>query len=99
MLTVLKGEQTVCGCGLTSIRDLADLQTVHENLSLASLCFCEVDDVLGIQEVDKGIANVASVSKVDSQVHEVESTLDREVQDLLELSLGHLVWDVSDHDL
>ena len=63
----------------TSIGNFADLHAVHEILSLANLRSSEIDNVFGVQEVDKGIADIAAISEVDSQIHEVEATFDREV--------------------
>ena len=54
-----------------SVRDLGDLVAIEAIPRTPSTSVGKVNDIEGILEVDKGIADVAVVGKVDAQVHEI----------------------------
>lgn len=80
------------------IGDLGNLVALEAVPPLVATRVDKVNDVQGINKVDKGVANVAVICEVDSQVHEVVLTPARFINDALQHGLVHLVWDVSEHD-
>lgn len=70
-----------------SVRDLGDLVAIETAPGTPSTSVGKVNDVEGILEVDEGIADVAVVGKVDTQVHEVVLAKASFINNLLEQRL------------
>ena len=80
------------------VRDLAGLLGAVHAPWLADTLFDKADNVLRLGEVDKGIADVAVVGEVDTEVREVVQATTGHVQPALEVLGVKLVGNVADHD-
>lgn len=83
---------------LTGIGDLGSLFRLEEIPLLTSSCFVERYDGHRIDKVDEGVADVAVVGKVNSQVHEVVLAMGGFIKNSLQGCLVDSVGDVSKHD-
>lgn len=72
---------------------------MEEILSLANSSNCKGDDVDRMCEVNEGVAHVAFIVEVDSEIHEIVSSEGRHVKHHLHSCLINTVWDVSNHYL
>ena len=82
----------------SSVSDLADLLGVEGLPRLTVHVFKEGNDVDGVDKVDKGITNVASVVHIHGQVEEVILSFMEPIDSLEKHILGVLVRDIADHD-
>lgn len=81
-----------------AVRDLADLLGVEALPALVVEVLVEGDDVDGVDEIDKGVADVALVVEVLGQVEEVEAARVQLVDLPQQHLVGVLVRDVANHD-
>lgn len=79
------------------VRNLEDLLRLVTSPSLADTSMEEGDDQLWADEVDKGIADVAVVGEVGTQVGEVEVATAGTVKHLLETLRVEAIGNVADH--
>lgn len=82
----------------SSIGDLSDLVALETVPTLVASRIDKVDNIQRIDEVDERVSNIAIIRKINAQVHEVILSPARLVDDALQHSLVHFVWDVSEHD-
>lgn len=80
------------------VGNLADFLRVEGLPRLVVQVLIEGHDVDGVNEVDEGVTNVATIVQVQRQVKEVVAAFVVPVDALQEHVLGVLVGDVSDHD-
>lgn len=80
------------------IGDLGDLVALEAVPTLVASRVDKVNNIQRINEVDERVTNVAVVCEINTQVHEVILSPAGIVDDVLQHSLVHLVWNVSQHD-
>ena len=80
------------------VGQLADLLAIEPVPPAAVELPVEVEDELGVDEVDEGVADVAGVEVVDGQVEEVDLHLVVFAQLIVQHFFGVLIGDVADHE-
>ncbi len=82
------------------VRDLGDFVAVIGRPAATSDQLDEANYVLGPGEIDKCVADIAVISEVDTEVHEVVKTeaLSNGIHGLLQLGRRDAVGDVAQHD-
>lgn len=82
----------------SGVGDLTCLLRAVEVPGSSDALLDKVDNVLGLGKVDKGIADVAVVGEVDSEVRKVVQTMAGLVEPLLETNSVELVGNVAHHN-
>lgn len=95
---VLEVVHEIGGALDAGVGELADLLAVEPVPPAAVELLVEVEDELGVDEVDEGVSDVAGVEVVDGQVEEVDLHFVILAELLVEHFFGVLVGDVADHE-